>query len=158
MSSLQLSPNVAYTDRSSRANLLLERGLGRAKSVLATWLVAVSVNVVLFAIGAGAGLDYAVKAGDSVWGVMGVGVVMVSTILLVPGMIIAALLSLRWNRAIRVAQVAGSAASLLSIGLTFAVGFDTGSAIVLALMHVVAVPILVLGLELIKRRDTWTQR
>jgi hypothetical protein len=158
MSSMQLSPNVAYTDRSRSANLLLERGLGRTKAVFATWLVAAVVNIVLFGIGATAGLDYGVKAGDSVWGVMGIGVIVVTTVLLLPGMTLAALLSLRWKRIIPVAQVAGSAISLLTIALTFLAGFDTASAVVLALMHIVAVPILVLGLELIKARDTWTRR
>ena len=162
MSSMQLSPNVVYTDRSrshSRsANLLLERGLGRTKSVFATWLVAAVVNFVLFAIGATAGLDYGVKAGDSVWGVMGIGVIVVTTVLLLPGMTLAALLSLRWKRIIPVAQIVGSAISLLTIALTFSVDFDTASAVVLTLMHIVAVPIMVLGLELIKARDTWTRR
>ena len=158
MSSMQLSPNIASTGRSSKANLLLERGLGRTQSVLATWVVALAVNVVLFAIGATAGLDYAVEAGDSVWGVMGVGVVIITTILLIPGMTLAALLSLRWKRIIPAAQIVGSAISILTIVLTFSVGFDTASAIVLAVMHVVAVPILVLGLDLIKRRDSWTRR
>ena len=155
MSSMQLSTSANVSDRSDRANLLLEHGLGRTRAVLATWLAAGAAN---FAIGSTAGLDYAVEAEDSVWGVMGVGVLVVTTILLLPGMILAALLSLRWNRIIPVAQIVGSVASLLSIGLTFAVGFDTGSAIVLALMHIVAVPILVLGLELIKRREAWTSR
>lgn len=155
---MQLSTNVALADRSRRTNLLLERGLGRTKSVLATWIVAAAVNIVLFAVGASAGLDYGVKAGESVWGVMGIGTLMVTTILLLPGMTLAALLSLRWKRIIPVAQVVGSVASILSIGLTFSVGFDTASAIVLAIMHIAAVPIMVLGLELIKARDAWTRR
>jgi hypothetical protein len=142
----------------SRVNLLMERGLGRTKAVVSTWLFTAAVNFILFAIGASAGLEFGVENGQSVWGTMGLGVVVVTTILLVPGMTLAALLSLRSAKYIRVAQVVGPAISLLTIILTYSVGFEVADATVLALMHIVAVPIMVLGLELIRARDTWTRR
>jgi hypothetical protein len=137
-------------------NRLLERGLPRTSAVVVTWLSTVVINFVIFAVAATAGVTFSVEDG-SVWSTMGLGVMVVTTALLLPGLILAALLSLRWNSIIRVAQYAGSAFAILTIGLTYAAGFDSASAGVLASMHIVVVPVFVLGLELIRNRDTWTR-
>lgn len=149
-----LSSRVATVDHESTA--IQDRGLARFPAIAFTWLAAIIVNEVLFAIGLAAGVDYALDEGKA-WQ-MGIGVIVVSTALLVPGMALAALLSRRRATILRVAQVVGPALSLLTIGLTFSVDFDTASAVVLALMHVAAVPVMVVGLELIRRRDAWNAR
>jgi hypothetical protein len=137
-------------------NRLLERGLPRTQAVVVTWLSAAVFNFVIFAVAALTGLNFGVEDGD-VLATMGAGVIIVTTALLLPGLIVTALLSLRWASIIRLAQWVGSAFAILSIGLTYAVDFDRASATVLASMHIAIVPVFVLGLELIRNRDTWTR-
>lgn len=135
---------------------LIERGLGRSKAVLATWLATVVGCLLVFAISVAAGVTYGL-ADDEVWSSLGIGVPFIVTITLLPGMILAAALSLKWPRLLDMAIVAAPILALLTIILSFLPDLSIGSSISFGLMHVVAAPIMFIGLSLIKRRDEWAR-
>ncbi|WP_342214026.1 MULTISPECIES: hypothetical protein [Nocardia] len=68
------------------------------------------------------------------------------------GMTLAALLSYLWVGVLRVAQVVGATLAVATIGLTVAADFDLVSTLALSAMHVVLVPVLVGGLEMMRNR------
>ncbi|MEJ7838349.1 MAG: DUF6069 family protein [Thermomicrobiales bacterium] len=136
---------------------LAERGLGRTKAVGLTWLATVVGCLIVLAISVAAGVNYGL-ADDEVWSSLGIGVPFIVTVTLLPGMILAAVLSLKWPRMLDIAIVAGPVLALLTIILSFLPDLSLGSSISFGLMHVVAAPIMFVGLNLIKRRDEWSRR
>jgi hypothetical protein len=65
------------------------------------------------------------------------GVVGASLVPVVAGVVIAALIAVRWVGVVRLAQVVGGAFALLSVGGPLAADTDGGTSIALAVMHVV---------------------
>ncbi|MGH3569268.1 MAG: DUF6069 family protein [Pseudonocardia sp.] len=126
--------------------------LGRVQAVVATVVAALLVNLVIWAIGAAAGGSFEFTNVDIRQSAAPGGVVILTVVPLLIGMILAALLSYRWFGAIRVAQVVGPALALLTIVSTLLADFDGASTVALAAMHVAIAPIVVVGLEAMRRR------
>lgn len=126
--------------------------LGRVQAVVAAVVVALLVNLAIWAIGAAAGGSFTFTEGGVVQSAAPGGVVLMTTVPLLLGMTLAALLSRRWPRMIRVAQVVGAALALLTIGSTLVADFDGASTAALAAMHVVIAVVVVVGLEAMRRR------
>lgn len=126
--------------------------LGRGQAVIATVVAALLVNLAIWAIGAAVGGSFEVTNGDVTQSAAPGGVVVMTVVPLLIGMTLAALLSYRWLGAIRVAQVVGPALALLTIVSTLMVDFDGTSTVALAAMHVAIAPIVVVGLEAMRRR------
>lgn len=126
--------------------------LGRVQAVVATVVAALLVNLVIWAIGAAAGGSFEFTDGDLTQSAAPGGVVVLTIVPLLIGMTLAALLSYRWLGAIRVAQVVGPALALLTIVSTLMADFDGASTVALTAMHVAIAPIVVVGLEAMRRR------
>ncbi|MGH3612217.1 MAG: DUF6069 family protein [Pseudonocardia sp.] len=126
--------------------------LGRVQAVVATVVAALLVNLVIWAIGAAAGGSFELTNGDVTQSAAPGGVVVMTVVPLLVGMTLAALLSYRWLGAIRVAQVVGPALALLTIVSTLMADFDGPSTVALTAMHVAIAPIVVAGLEAMRRR------
>jgi hypothetical protein len=122
--------------------------------VVATVVAAVVINVTIYAIGRAFGGDFLfTNAGKSIE-VDAMSVVILTTVPLVAGMTLAALLSLKWPQIIKVALVVGPALALATIAtFTIPADFDTTSTTTLALTHVALVPMVILGLLAIARRS-----
>ncbi len=126
--------------------------LGRAQAVAFTVVAALLVNLVIYAIGAAVGGSFEFTDGDKTQSAAPGGVIFLTLVPLVIGVTLVALLSYRWPAVIRVAQVVGPTIALLTIISTLMADFDGASTLALAAMHVAIVPILIFGLELMRRR------
>lgn len=132
--------------------------LGRLWAVVASTVVALAANLVLWLVGLAAGGNFEMTDGGTRMAVAPGGVVTLTVVPIVVGMGIAALISLRWLPIIRVAQVVGVVAPLGTIAMTVAADFDTASTVTLALMHVVIAVVVPVGLEALRAgalRRTW---
>ncbi len=125
--------------------------LGRAQAVAATVAVALPVNLVIWAIGVAVGGSFEYTDAGKTQSAAPGGVVVMTAIPLLIGMTSAALLSYRWPGVIRLAQVVGPTIALLTIGGTLAADFDGASTVALSAMHIAIVPILIVGLEAMRR-------
>lgn len=126
--------------------------LGRVQAVVATVLAALLVNLVIWVVGAAAGGSFQFTDGAVTQSAAPAGVVLLTVVPLLIGMVLAALLSFRWLGVIRVAQVVAPALALLTVAPTFMAGFDGTSTAALALMHVAIAVVVVIGLEAMRRR------
>ncbi|WP_194833930.1 DUF6069 family protein [Nocardia sp. XZ_19_369] len=125
--------------------------VNRPVAVLGSVVVAVAVNLVVWLIGEAAGGSFEVVDKGVTTYVGGSGVIMSSGVPLLIGMTLAALLSYRWVGVLRVAQVVGSVLAVATIGLTVSATFDTASTIALSVMHLVLAPVIIVGLEALRR-------
>jgi hypothetical protein len=120
--------------------------------ILASAAIAVLANLVLWLLGLVAGGSFEFTDDGEVVSAAPEGVVFLSAVPLAAGMGLAWLLSLQWIGVLRLAQVVGSVAAVATIAMTFATDFDTASTVSLSLAHLMLVPIILIGLELIRRR------
>jgi hypothetical protein len=71
---------------------------------------------------------------------------------LTSALIVVALLARKWPAVISVARIAGPALAVLTIGvMTIPAGFDTTSAVCLAVMHLATVPAMLFALNTLRR-------
>ncbi|MEV0728304.1 DUF6069 family protein [Polymorphospora sp. NPDC050346] len=129
----------------------LARRLGRPGVVAATVLLAVVVNLIIYAIGRGAGATYVFTAGGQSTHVEPLTLVGFTAVPLAVGLTAAVLLSRWWHWVIPVALVVAPVLALLSIpAMTLPSDLDTTGKIALALCHVTLAPISVAGLLAIR--------
>ncbi len=137
--------------RSSSAPTLL-RKVGAPVVVVATVLLALVVNIVLWLVGLAAGGSFEHTDAGTLKSAAPGGVVLMSVVPLAAGLSIAALLGLWWGGFLRVAQVVGGLLPLATIQGTVVADFDAASTAALAAMHVVIAVLAVAGLEVLRRR------
>jgi hypothetical protein len=115
--------------------------------VAATIVLAVLINVVIYAIGRAAGGTFRFASPSGPAEVDALTVVGFTVVPLFLGMTVVALLVRVWPWVVRVALVVAPAFALVTIPvMTFPAGFDLTSTITLALCHVAMVPTVVFGL------------
>lgn len=125
--------------------------VGRLTAVLGSVLVAVAVNLIVWLLGEVAGGSFEL-VDDGVTRQVGVGTVILSSAVpLLTGMTLAALISYLWDGVLRVAQIVGGVLAVATIGLTVSADFDMTTTVALSVMHVVLAPVLVVGLEAMRR-------
>ncbi|WP_378736860.1 DUF6069 family protein [Nocardia brasiliensis] len=125
--------------------------VNRPVAIIGSVAVAVVVNLAVWLLGEAAGGSFEVVDKGVTNYVGGIGVILSSAVPLLIGMTLAALISYRWVGVLRVAQVVGSVLAIATIGLTVSAAFDTASTVALSVMHVVLAPVLVIGLEAMRR-------
>ncbi|WP_067840189.1 DUF6069 family protein [Nocardia lijiangensis] len=126
----------------------------RPVAVLGAVAAAVLANLVVWSIGAAAGGSFIMVDGTTTQDVAPGGVIVMSAVPLLVGLTAAALLSYRWVGVLRVAEVVGSALTLVTIAATVAATFDTASTVALSVMHVVLVPVIVVSMEGLRKQLT----
>lgn len=131
-------------------------GLGWWQAGLVGLLVAAVANLVIYAIGRGAGASFDVVDGDTEFTVNVAAVLMLTVVPMAVGFVLAVVASLRWAWALRAGEVIGIALALLTIALPFAADTDGGTQAALAVMHVGVAAGLVLAFEAYRRRRTST--
>jgi hypothetical protein len=132
--------------------LAVERGRPRSVLVVVTVLVALAVNLLIYALGRLAGGSYRFTAGDAAAEVDAVTVGGFTVVPLLVGLTLAALLSLRWPRVVLVALVVAPVLALVTVPLlTLPADFDGTSTVALALCHVALAVIAVLALLRLRR-------
>lgn len=155
MASLPWSTPSA-TAHAAGANLLLDRGLGRRRAVVTSWLAAIAVAL----MGAGAANTISGLTGGA--RIDPIAAVALVSLLVLPPVITGALTSLTNPRAIRFGQLGGPALATLTLPLTATTlpgdPLATPAGTILVAMHLAAGAFVILGLECIARRDSWTYR
>ncbi|WP_405167431.1 DUF6069 family protein [Nocardia sp. NBC_01499] len=125
--------------------------VNRPIAIIASVAVSVVVNLVVWLLGEAAGGSFEV-VDKGVTTQVGAGTVILSSALpLLIGLTLAALISYRWVGVLRVAQIVGGVLAVATIGLTVAAAFDTTTTVTLSVMHVVLAPVLIVGLEAMRR-------
>jgi peptidoglycan/LPS O-acetylase OafA/YrhL len=104
-------------------------------AVAAGAAAAVVINLLLLAVAAAGGAALAVAQDGSQHPVTAAGVVVASLVPLLIGTVLAVLLSRRWPRVLRVAQVVAAAAAVLTTFGPLSGAVDTATGVVLATMH-----------------------
>ncbi len=141
----QTNPALAAAGRKPRE-------LGRVQAVFGTVVAALLLNLLVYGVGVAAGGSFELTSNDE-RATVGAGTVAgMTAIPLLVGMVVTALLSLRWVGVIRVAQGVGPVLSLATIAGTVAADFDATSTVTLSAMHVVIAALIIAGLELMRRR------
>jgi len=130
----------------------LPRELGRVPAVAGSVAAALLGNLLLYGIGLVAGGSFELTSNGKPATVTAATVATMTVVPLLVGLVVAALLSLRWVAVIRVAQLVGSVLSLATIAGTVAADFDGVSTVTLSAMHVVIAAVIVVGLEAARRR------
>lgn len=132
--------------------LAVERGRPRTVLVVVAVLVALAVNLLIYAIGRLAGGSYRFTAGGAPVEVDALTVGGFSVVPLLIGLTLAALLSLRWPRVVLVALVVAPVLALVTVPLlTLPADFDGTSTVALALCHVTMAVVAVLALLRLRR-------
>ncbi|MEV6561175.1 DUF6069 family protein [Nocardia sp. NPDC051756] len=123
----------------------------RPIAILGSVAVSVAVNLVVWLIGEAAGGSFEL-VDRGVTTQVGAGTVISSAAIpLFVGMTLAALISYLWAGVLRVAQIVGGVLAVGTIGLTISADFDTVTTVALSVMHLVLAPVLVVGLEAMRR-------
>lgn len=121
--------------------------------VAATVVAAVGVNLVVYALGVAFGGDFDFTNKGKTIHVSPASIILMTTVPLLAGMTLAALLSLKWPGIVKAALVIGPVLALVTIGtMTIPVDLDTTSTITLAATHVALIPVMVVGLLALARR------
>ena len=128
------------------------RELGRVQTVLGTVVAALLLNLLVYGLGVAAGGSFELTSNGERATVTAGTVAGMTAVPLLVGLVVTALLSLRWVGVIRVAQVVGPVLSLATIGGTVVADFDATSTVTLSAMHVVIAALIIAGLELMRRR------
>lgn len=134
--------------------LAVRRSRPRTVVVVVTVLVALAVNLLVYAVGrlAGGGFGFTTPAGPAEVDALTVGGFTVVPLLL--GLTLAALLSLRWPRVLLVALVVAPLLALVTVPLmTLPTDLDGPSTVALATCHVVLAVLSVLALLRLRRLD-----
>jgi hypothetical protein len=132
----------------------VERGRPRSVLVVVTVLVALAVNLLIFAVGRLAGGTYRFTAGGAPAEVDALTVAGFTVVPLAIGLTLAAVLSRRWPKVLLVALVVAPLLALVSVPLlTLPADFDGTSTVALALCHVALAVIAVLALLRLRRLD-----
>ncbi|MFG1796801.1 DUF6069 family protein [Nocardia sp. NPDC049149] len=126
-------------------------GVNRPIAIVGSVIAAVVVNLIVWQLGEAAGGSFEVVDKGVTSYVGAGGVIFSSAVPLLIGMTLTALISYFWVGVLRVAQIVGSVLAVATIGLTVAATFDTATTIALSVMHLVLVPVLVIGLEALRR-------
>ena len=142
------------TTLETRTQRIKSLELTRVEAVVATVVVGLAVNLLLWLIGLGAGGSFEVTDAGEKMTVAPGGVVVLSVVPTIVGMTAAALLSLRWVSVIRIAQVVGPVLSLATIAGTILSDFDGASTVSLAAMHAALAAVVYFGLEGMRRGIT----
>jgi hypothetical protein len=127
-------------------------GPTRVQAVAGTVVASLLGNLAVYGVGMAAGGSFDLTSDGATAHVSAATVAGMTVVPLLVGMVLAALLSLRWLGVVRVAQVVGAALSLATIGGTVAADFDAVSTVTLAAMHVVIAAAIVVGLGAMRRR------
>jgi len=138
------------TDRTSNHR----QGAARAwlqAGVLAAAL-SVAANLVVLAAARAADASMVVVDGGTSAEITAASVATSSAVPVIVGLVVVALLALRWSATVRLAQVVGGAFALLSVAGPLAADTDGGTAAALAIMHVVVGGAFVLALEVARRQ------
>ena len=134
--------------------LAVERARPRSVLVVVTVLVALAVNLLIYAVGRLAGGSYRFTAAGTPAEVDALTVGGFTVVPLLAGLTLAALLSLRWPRLVLVALVVAPLLALVTVPLlTLPANFDGASTLALALCHVALAVISVLALLRLRRLD-----
>ena len=134
--------------------LAVERGRPRTVLVVVTVLVALAVNLLIYAAGRLAGGSYRFTAGAATTEVDALTVGGFTVVPLLVGLTLAALLSLRWPRVVLVALVVAPLLALVTVPLmTLPTDLDGASTVALSLCHVALAVISVLALLRLRRLD-----
>lgn len=146
-------------DRASSPGLAQRLSRYGAPSLIAAAVVAaVGINLVLWLAGVVAGGSFEFTDGDETFSAAPGGVVLFTAVPLAVGMTLTAMLARRWITTIRIGQVIGSILAVGTIAMTLDADFDTASTVTLSLTHVTLAPVLVIGLEAIRRRLVRSRR
>lgn len=125
--------------------------VNRPTAIVASVAVSVAVNLVVWLLGVAAGGSFE-TVDNGVTTQIGADTVIASAAVpLFTGMTLAALISYRWAGVLRVAQIVGGVLAVATIGLTVAAALDTTTTITLSVMHLVLAPVLIVGLEAMRR-------
>ena len=132
--------------------LAVERGRPRSVLVVVTVLVALAVNLLIYAVGRLAGGSYRFTSAGAPAEVDALTVGGFTVVPLLVGLTLAALLSRRWPRLVLVALVVAPVLALVTVPLlTLPADFDRTSTLALALCHVALAVISVLALLRLRR-------
>ncbi|MFD6883560.1 DUF6069 family protein [Rhodococcus sp. NPDC060084] len=142
---------ASETSRSSSVSAAV-RVPDRLVVVVATVLLALVVNLVVWLVGLAAGGSFEHTDAGTVASAAPGGVVLMTAGPLAAGLALAALLSLWWSGFLRIAQVVGALLPLATIQGTVVADFDTASTAALVTMHVVVAAAAVAGLEVLRHR------
>jgi len=121
--------------------------------VAVTVVAAVVINLVVYALGVALGGDFDFTNKGKTIHVSPASIILMTTVPLLVGMTLTALLSLKWSAIIKAALVIGPVLALVTIGImTIPADLDTTSTITLAVTHVALVPVMIAGLLALARR------
>lgn len=126
-------------------------GLAWWQAGLAGILVAAVANLVIYAIGRGAGASFDVVDRNTEFTVNAGTVLMFTAVPMALGFVLAVVASRRWPWALRAGEAIGIALALVTIALPFAADTDGGTQAALAVMHVGVAAGLVLAFEAYRR-------
>ncbi|MFD6953125.1 hypothetical protein A6A08_00340 [Nocardiopsis sp. TSRI0078] len=114
---------------------------------------ATAANLLLLGLGhlVGASMEHPDGAGG-IAAVEAGGVAFMSAVPLAAGFVAAVLLSLLWKGFLRTGQIVGTVLAVASAAMPFLAGTDLATEAVLALMHVVLVPVVWFGLGAVRLR------
>jgi RsiW-degrading membrane proteinase PrsW (M82 family) len=131
------------TQRLTRSTVLSRR----YAVIIIAIVLALAVNLVIYAIGRAAGGAFTYTQSGRTSTVDAVAITFLSTGPLTVGLTLVAILSRRWPVLINAAKIASPALALATIALmTIPAHFDTTSTMFLASMHLTLIPISVLAL------------
>ena len=128
--------------------------LGRPFIVLGTVVAALTVNLLILAIGTACGADFTYFQSGSSMTVDAVAVTILTVFPLSVGLTFVAWVSPKWPWLLRFAMVAGPALALGTIAvMTLPTAFDTRSKAFLVLMHIALAVVTVAGLRILAVRS-----
>jgi hypothetical protein len=127
----------------------------RARAARAAGVVAavLAVNLVILGVASAAGADFTFHQNGTELRVGVASVALLSVAPLCSGLLLTALIGLRWPAVTRAALVVGPALALVTIAtMTLPADFDTGSTVALALMHLALAPAAILAVLALRPR------
>lgn len=125
--------------------------VNRPIAIVASVAVSVAVNLVVWLLGEAAGGSFEMVDNGVTTQIGASTVITSAAVPLFIGMTLAALISYLWAGVLRVAQIVGGVLAVATIGLTVSAAFDTATTVTLSVMHLVLAPVLVVGLEAMRR-------
>jgi hypothetical protein len=130
----------------------LRAGAVRAAGVVAAVL---AVNLVILGVASAAGADFTFHQNGTELTVGVASVALLSVAPLGTGLLLTALIGLRWPAVTKVALVVGPALALVTIAtMTLPADFGTGSTVALAMMHLALAPAAILAVLALRPRGS----
>jgi hypothetical protein len=143
---------IEQTQRPTSARVAESNGLAWWQAGVAGVVAAAAANLVIYAIARGAGASFEFVDGDTQETINAAAVATLTVVPMAVGFVLAVLVSLRWQWALRAGAVVGAALALLTIALPFTVDADGGTQAALSVMHVAVAAGIVLAFEAYRRR------